>query len=362
MLEHCYYFDQKNYTAQDYRYLRRYIDRMIQYRNSTKGSYNGKKRDEEIRQIDIGKLTERTKDLLCDCIRRHNAEELYHLPNLRSLAARTAGDMSFLWEEQGMKLNVEDFYHNLKELNSEIKRLTDNGQLPDNYLFEIKCIGGFAMSYWNIRDEGLTEDMDSLAEIDDIIKTCIRDIAKKDKLPLDWINDVMLRFYREESFHWHPVEWYFGRDARIKLFVCSREDLLKNKLPMAEAYLEGRNFQDRDAEVDYKDTLNLLKSFKLGYGVNPAFIRVKLSNMGISLAKYPHMFHEIIEKGVECGEEDFTVLSDINKVDRNELSMEEFVRRMQDSFGYTIEDIQEFYGLYLPEFPVFQKAFHQEIF
>ena len=356
MLKQCYYYDQKDYTARDYLYLRRYIDRMVQYRYSTKGSYDGKNREDEIRQIDINRLTERTKDLLCDCIRRHRAEELYHLPNLRSLAGRAEGDMSFLREDQGVKLNVEDFYRNLKKLNDEIKRLVDSGQLPGDYQFKIKCIGGFAMSYWNIRDEGLTEDMDSLVEIDDAVKSCIRKIAEKDQLPLDWINDVMLHFYREESFHWYPVEWYFGRETRIKLFVCSREDLLKNKLPMAEAYLEGRNFQERDAEVDYKDTLNLLKSFKLGYGVNPAFIRIKLLNMGIPLTQYPQMFQEIIENGAECGEEDYAILSDINKVDRKEMSFEEFVRRIQESFGYSMEEIMEFYGLYLPEFPGFWEA------
>ena len=53
MLKECYYFDQSQYDNVDYIYLHRFIDRMIQYRNSTKGSYDGQKRREEIKRLDL---------------------------------------------------------------------------------------------------------------------------------------------------------------------------------------------------------------------------------------------------------------------------------------------------------------------
>lgn len=355
MLKECYYFDQKNYTYNDFLSLQRYIDRMIQYRYSTKGSYDGRIRLEEIRNICISRLSDTTKSILSKCIQKHEADELWNLPNLKELVSAKKEGEEWGGQPNCMKLGVDDFYHHLKTLNEEINKQIEKGFLPDDYTFEIKCIGGFAMSYWNVRDEGITENMDSLSEIDDIVKKIIRDIAEADHLPFDWINNVMLQFYEEAAFHWCPVEWYFGRYSRIRIYVCSKEDLLKNKFPMAEAYLEGRFFQDRDPEIDFKDTMNLLKACGMGFGVNPSFIQIKLSNIGISIRDYPKMYEKIITGGVETEPEDFWILQGINKVDRGEQSLEEFEQYCKESFGYTMDDVMRYYDIYFHEFPCFEK-------
>lgn len=353
MLKNCYYFDQKNYTRKDYMNLSRYIDRMIEYRGSDKGSYDGHKRMEEIRSIDVGRLSENTKRMLARSICIHHAEELFDLPNLKGLSGLGSDTPDFPENKEKMKLGVNDFYANLKALNSEIVRGIEDGSLPEDYIFEIKCIGGFAMSYWSVRDEGLTEDMDSLVEIDAAVKEMIRKLAAGSELPLDWINDVMVKFYEEKAFSWHQVEWFFGRNSKIRVYVCSKEDLLRNKIPLAENYLEGRNFQERNPEIDYRDTLSLLRALNIGFGTNPAMISIKLSNMGIRLADYPELYRMLIVNGAESDPEDEQILNGINKVERHEQPLIEFIAEIKANYGYTVKDVLAFYGMYMGEFPEF---------
>lgn len=52
MLKECYYLDQSGFDNVDYVFLHRFIDRMIQYWDSYKGSYDGKRRIDEIKRID----------------------------------------------------------------------------------------------------------------------------------------------------------------------------------------------------------------------------------------------------------------------------------------------------------------------
>ncbi len=354
MLKECYYFDQKDYTRQDYLELARYFDRMIEYRDGCKGSYNGEKRIEEIRKIDTQRLSENTKMLLARCIRIHRAEQLFELPNLQELRELPTDNLSFLEGKERMKLRAEDFYRNLRLLNTAIQEAVEKGDLPKEYVFEIRCIGGFAMSYWNVREEGITEDMDSLQEIDDAVRKIIQRIAANEGLPVDWINDMMLWYYNPKDFHWQPVDWFFGRNYRLRIFVCSKEDLLKNKMSMAESYLEGRNFQERNMERDYQDVLSLLRSLNIGFGTNPAMIQVKLANMGIAIKDYPKLYQEIITNGAACEPEDFLLLGCINRVDQGKMSFEEFKTVLTTDFGYTLENIREYYGIYLSEFPHFR--------
>lgn|GEM_PF-5212530 len=357
MLKECYYQDQSHFGPLDYAFLHRFLDRMIQYRNSSKGSYDGKDRMEEIKSIDLARLTENTKDILLHCITKHHCEELLSLPNLKGLAGHKCRDIRFLEERKtDMKLSVEDFFKNVKRLNGQIESEIAAGGLDKNFVFEIRSIGGFAMSYWNVRENGLTEDMDSLVEINDTVRTCIRRIAQQEELPFDWINDTMRRFYDlDMDYHWTELPWFLGRKARVKVFVCSREDFLRMKIRLAEMYLSGMALQeDRDLEVDYKDTLALLRSFSIMPGVNPSFAVVRLEKMGIYRKDYPYIFAEILGEENAGDEEDYHLLKAIWKVDEGAMPMEEF-EAFAARFGYTPEDIAAFYSMYLAEFPQFNR-------
>ena len=118
MLKECYYQDQSNYDKLDYVYLHRFIDRMIQYRNAYKGSYDGQKRIEEIKDIDLNKVSYNTKLIFKYCIKKHNAEELLRLPNLKELNEIECDnisqlkDMDFIRGEESIskpKLFTEQF-------------------------------------------------------------------------------------------------------------------------------------------------------------------------------------------------------------------------------------------------------------
>lgn len=367
MLKECYYQDQTNFDRVDYVYLHRFIDRMIQYRNAYKGSYDGKKRIEEIKNIDLNRVSYNTKLILLFCIKRHDAKELLLLPNLKELNDIEDREISqhkelefFRGEESMSKLRVEDFLENIKKLNNEIKRLIQNGELPLDYVFEIRCIGGFAMAYYKLRDGGMTEDMDSLVEIHEKVKETIKAIARKEELPLDWINDTMLNFYTDSSrFEWVEVPWFLGRDARIKIYVCSKEELLRNKIRFAESYLNKVNYQDRDCEIDYLDSLALLHNLGIGTGVNPSFAKVKLEEMRIYQKYYPKMFAMILGEDY-LEDEEYYLFKSMIRVEKKEESFEEF-ERIVDSNGLTLEDVRNYYSMYIDEFRYFKDEMMKRI-
>lgn len=359
MLKECYYKNQTNFNKNDYQNLYRFIDRMIQYRYYKKGSYNGKNRIEEIKNIRLDLLSYNTKIILKYCIEKHKAYELYHLENLYELNNIEYKNIDFLKGDY-MKLKASDFFNNLKELNDKINELIQNKELPEDYIFNIKCIGGFAMSYLGIRSQGLTEDMDNLTEINYIVKRTIKTIAEKNSLPYDWVNDTMLHFYSEDQFHWQEVKWFFGRNAKIKVFVCSKEDLLKMKIKMAECYLNNQNFQDRDPEIDYYDTLDLLDNLNIGHGTNITLIEIKLANIGININNYPKMYEKIKENSLEEDLEDKYILNEINKVDKYNITFDYFKHDINKHFGYTLEDINDYYNFCFDYFPNFKKYFYKE--
>ena len=107
MLKECYYMDQTDYMPVDYVYLHRFIDRMIQYRYSHKGSYDGKERIEEIRRIDLDRLTYNTKIILLYCINRHGALELLSLPNLQPLKQTPYTDIHYLLEGENSNMKLK---------------------------------------------------------------------------------------------------------------------------------------------------------------------------------------------------------------------------------------------------------------
>ncbi|MBQ9277115.1 MAG: hypothetical protein IJ224_00625 [Lachnospiraceae bacterium] len=354
MLKECYYYEQTEYDNVDYIFLHRFLDRMIQYRNTNKGSYDGKNRIEEIKKIDLNKVTYNTKLILLYCIKKHNAVELLQLDNLKELNGIKYRDIDFLERgDKGMKLSIDDFLENIKLLNEAIKNKIDNNELPEDYIFEIKCIGGFAMSYYRLRETGLTEDMDSLIEINEIVKSLIVKIATEKSLPLDWINDTMIHFYTDESkFEWIEIPWFLGKNSRIKIYVCSKTDLLRNKIRFAESYLMKIDNQDRDSEIDYKDTMAILKDFNIGIGTNHSYAKAKLEEMGIFRKDFPEMYKNILGNDY-IDDEEYFLFKCINKVNKKEASLREF-EELIDKIGYSKEEILNNYSMYLNEYPYFK--------
>lgn len=358
MLKECYYKDQTDFEPMDYAYLHRFIDRMIQYRYSHRGSYDDGERIDEIKRIDLNRLSYNTKLILLYCIHRHEAQELFLLPNLQPLENTPYRDIHFLLEEKkdNMKLSIDDFLNNIKELNEMIKEDISSKKLPDDFIFEIRCIGGFAMSYYNLREAGVTENMDSLIEINSIVKESIKQIAEEREIAVDWINDTMIQFYSDaSSFHWQEVPWFLGKNTRIKVYVCSKEDLLKNKIGLAERYLQGESTQDRDAEIDFRDTLALLRSFDIYTGVNPAFAGVILEDMGINPEDYLSVFEGILDKDYRR-DEDYYLFRMMSDVDRGKKSYDGFIELL-DRLGLSAEEVRTVYSMYIQRFPKFYESF-----
>ena len=356
MLKECYYQDQTEYDEQDYIYLKRFIDRMIQHRYDTKGSYDGNKRIEEIKNLNLARTSSRTKLFLARSIREHGALELFDLNNLEELKGIRIEDYNKLNEREiHMKLTVDMFRNNLKLLDEAIANGIKKGELPDNYVLEIRCIGGFAMSYYDLRDTGMTEDMDSLSEINDIVKQYIRQIAVSRELPFDWVNDLMIQLgYKQERYQWIPTNFYFGKRSHIRVYVCTKEDLLRNKIAFAELYLNGQSMQDdRNLEIDYMDTRALLRSFDIVDGGIPAFADARLACLGIKTDDYPNLKRELY-KDLPDEEDDRIVFSRIYRVETGTATIDEFYEAINE-LGYSKEDIMQYYGVYLHDFPVFMK-------
>jgi len=85
MLKECYYFDQTGWTAEDYYTLHLFLMKMIENYDTTIGSYDGSKRIEEIKSLDLSRMSEESKVLLYCIIQNENKQFLLDLPNLSVL-------------------------------------------------------------------------------------------------------------------------------------------------------------------------------------------------------------------------------------------------------------------------------------
>lgn len=85
MLKECYYFDQTGWTVEDYYTLHMFLMKMIENYDTTIGSYDGKKRIEEIKSLDLSRMSEESKVLLYCIIQSEGKGFLLNLPNLAEL-------------------------------------------------------------------------------------------------------------------------------------------------------------------------------------------------------------------------------------------------------------------------------------
>ena len=85
MLKECYYLDQTDWRTEDYYTLHLFLMKMVENYNTTIGSYDGKKRIEEIKAMDLSRMSEESKVLLYCIIQSTNKQFLLDLPNLSGL-------------------------------------------------------------------------------------------------------------------------------------------------------------------------------------------------------------------------------------------------------------------------------------
>lgn len=308
------YEDQTNWNKDQLYSVYRYVYRMIERRNTTYGSIDGNVRMEEIKSLDLTRMSQFTKICLLIAIRRNCADVLLEMENLGELPLVSPltypvlinGDDFMPIDENLYKygiinglrrnkimangfLNLKDFVENLQKLNEMIENLVQNGVKENDFVFEIRCIGGFAMLYHNIRNNGITEDMDSLIKIDEHVKKCIKIIAMKNNLPYDWINDEKnFTGMSSDQFTWELTNINL---PRIKVYVCSVEDLLVTKIGLAENHFNGQEeHSERKYDIDYQDTVLILKRLGIEIGVsNPGYVTYRLKGMGIDIHSYPNV-------------------------------------------------------------------------
>lgn len=308
------YEDQTNWNKDQLYSVYRYIYRMIDRRNTTYGSLNGSIRMNEIDSLDLSKMSKFTKICLFTAIKNHNADYLFEKENLKELQSIEPlkypilinsdkfmpmdkflyqyGIINGLRKDNVMAngfLSIVNFKNNLEELNKMIDKLIKDGKKDTNFVFEIKCIGGFAMLYHAIRDNGLTEDMDSLVKIDEQVKKCIKIISLKNNLPHDWINDEKnFTGMDQNDFTWELTDIKL---SHINVYVCSIENLLVTKIGLAENHFNGQEeYSERKYDIDYQDTILILKRIGIELGVsNPGYIIYRLKSIGIDINDYPNM-------------------------------------------------------------------------
>lgn len=85
MLKECYYFDQTDWRPEDYYTLHLFLTKMVENYDTTVGSYDGKKRIEEIKALNLSRMTEESKVLLYCIIQNEKRQFLLDLPNLSAL-------------------------------------------------------------------------------------------------------------------------------------------------------------------------------------------------------------------------------------------------------------------------------------
>ena len=157
---------------------------------------------------------------------------------------------------------------------------------------EIRAIGGFAMLYHNMRQNGYTADIDSLTvDWDTQQLILIERVASTLDLPSDWLNNYNVLDNDLETVEnmiepfWEFVDWNF---KRIILKVADVETLMRSKLIASEDYPLTQRVQD------FPDLLDILKRLNLH---STQEFRSFLEELDIDLdLEYPFVAEKLIEQ------------------------------------------------------------------
>lgn len=168
---------------------------------------------------------------------------------------------------------IEEFIAALKDLDKELQ----------GEHIVICAVGGFALAWHHVRENGLTMDIDTVTEdYPDSVIAAIEKVAKKRSLDKWWLNNDVAaddaEFLSESlALKWEIVDVGL---KNITLYVANQESLLVLKLAALEdGWISGRKH-------DLDDAIRLL--IKLGYTKNT--FQQKMSYVAM---EQPHAYKAI---------------------------------------------------------------------
>ena len=172
--------------------------------------------------------------------------------------------------------SIEDFEKALYLLDEKLEQSGDAR-------IEIRAIGGFAMMYYGLRENGYTIDIDSLtADYDSPVKQIIREVGDELGLDEDWLNTdcAALQGFLEElapEIQWQKTEYNL---KNIDLKVADIFGLIRSK---AKAIHDGGLVP---RSTDKKDLLSALRYV----GVANVSDLEKNENLGFIQKDYPRCY------------------------------------------------------------------------
>jgi|GEM_PF-1308295 len=192
-------------------------------------------------------------------------------------------------------LNIEMFKDALYVLDAKLKKLA--------LTVDIKAIGGFALLWHNLRESGVTVDIDTVTrDYTEPINQAIRETSQELNLPIDWINndnilddpeivDEMLDAFYEKADLSNDIR---GGFTNINLMVADLETLFVSKLMAVDDLDLNHRIQD------VGDTIEIMN--RLGYtmkNIDNEFPRMKL--------EFPRAYHTLkaIEENSNALDMDF---------------------------------------------------------
>ena len=156
----------------------------------------------------------------------------------------------------------------------------------------VRSIGGFALLYHEIRYSGVTTDIDSLVEYDDIIKEAIRRIGESLGLTWDWLNDFV---HTRLGVTGKDITWTradFGCE-HIQVYIADLHSLFIQKSQMSEKTALG------ERTIDFEDLTAIMWKLGLEFETIDEVEMIYLRS-GLSLIDdFPNlrvMFSKMIEK------------------------------------------------------------------
>ena len=155
----------------------------------------------------------------------------------------------------------------------------------------IKAIGGFALLYYDIRSMGYTNDIDTVTlDYSDWVLDCIEEIAVREGLPLNWINnDTVYDGDVEIVDQLIGAVWIESsfKLNNIKLYVAGLATLFQSKLIASE----DDNLTKRDQ--DFPDLVDILKQLGCVY-TNDVFVLARGLDINIRV-EYPRNYKRIFQ-------------------------------------------------------------------
>ena len=121
-----------------------------------------------------------------------------------------------------LNVGIKGFEDALRSLNEKLA--------AEKLIIEIRAVGGYALLFNKLRNDGYTVDVDTLtADYPVRVKELIREVAVEKGLEEDWINNDAYSLHETMGIY-NEIEWLEDRSfSNIKLYVADLNSLLKLK-------------------------------------------------------------------------------------------------------------------------------------